>query len=80
MHVFLNAQVAGIRGLNIPMTDQQLIDVEFVDDTTLYVEGSQVNLNVVQNAITIFCKGARIKVNWQKGSCENEQTVPTLAA
>ena len=58
-------QVVGIRGLSIPLSDQQLIDAELADDTTLYVEGSQSNLIVVQDAITTFCKGARATVNWQ---------------
>ena len=39
LHVFLNAQVVGIQGLSIPLSDQQLIDAELADDTTLYVEG-----------------------------------------
>lgn len=40
--------------------------MEFADDTILYVEGSRVNLNVVQNAITMFYKGGGAKVNWHK--------------
>ena len=66
LHIFLNAQVVGIRRLFIPLSDQQLIDAELADDTALYVEGSQSNLIVVQDAITTFCKGAGAMMNWHK--------------
>ena len=42
---FLKISKANIRGLLLPMGQISLLDVEFVDDTKLYVEGTKENLD-----------------------------------
>ena len=42
------------------------MDVEFVDDTTLYVDGEISNLGRVQNALQVFSDATGASLNWNK--------------
>ena len=42
---------------------QQLLDPEFVDDTTIYVQGNDGNLRKLQVEVGEFCLASRAKIN-----------------
>ena len=66
MSTFLRSETAGIQGLSIPNTHESLVDSDFVDDTALYVKGTEENLYRVEHALTTFCLGSGARLNWNK--------------
>ena len=66
MHVFLASQEAGLKGIRMPVTMQELVDAEFADDTTFYMKGSLQNLIRLEMGMQIFCKASGAKINWNK--------------
>ena len=66
MHVFISSQSIGLRGLALPMHGQDILDSEFADNTTLYVDGTLTNLQQVQGALSHFCIASGAKLNWEK--------------
>ncbi len=68
MHNFLNNLVLGLRGIQLPVSHETLIDYEFADDTTLYLHGDLDNLRKLQKALEQFCIASGARVNWNK-SC-----------
>ena len=42
------------------------MDVEFADDTSLYVDGEIGNLGRVQNALHVFSDATSASLNWNK--------------
>ena len=41
----LTSNVVNIKGLQWPWLEEQIVDCQFVDDTTLYLQGSHDNLS-----------------------------------
>ena len=67
MSSYLSDVVVGIQGLRIPHTTEELLDTEFVDDKSLYVQGTKTNLRMVEKALEVFCLGSGApKINWSK--------------
>ena len=66
MHVFLTSQEAGLQGIRLPITLHELVDVEFADDTALYMHGSLQNLKRLELGLQTFCKASGAKINWNK--------------
>ena len=58
--------MASIKGIILPITQSTLVDIEFVDDTTLYVDGEIGNLSWVQNALQVFSDATGASLNWNK--------------
>ena len=56
----------GIRGLVVPHASKDLLDPEYADDTMLYLQSNDANLQKVENQIELFCKASRGKINWHK--------------
>ena len=55
------------------------MDVEFADDTALYVDGEIGNLSRVQDALQVFSDATGASLNWNKsvGIWVGEETHPT---
>ena len=66
MTMFIRSQSSGVRRLALPQTGQEILDAEFADDTTLYVEGTLDNLQRVQHALQHFCIASGARLNWNK--------------
>ena len=63
MTTFFNSQTANLHGLSILNTRQSLLDSEFVDDTMLYLQGNEANLERAQSVIDLFCKASGASIN-----------------
>ena len=63
---FLMSNVENIRGLQCPWLEEQILVCQFVDDTTLSVQGSHNNRCRVQRVIDSFCYASRAGINWNK--------------
>ncbi|KAH7306933.1 hypothetical protein KP509_22G037900 [Ceratopteris richardii] len=55
---FLYAPQTDLRGLKLPFSNSKLIEAEFVDDTTLYLQGEVENLRKAEQAVNMFCNGS----------------------
>ena len=66
MSAFFNSQGANLHGLSIPNSRKSLLDSEFADDTMLYLQGNEANLERAQSAIDLFCKASGASINWNK--------------
>ena len=66
MSSYLSDVVVGIQGLRIPHSMEELLDTEFADHTSLYVQGTETNLRMVEKALEVFCLGSGAKINWSK--------------
>ena len=63
---FLNANDIGLRGLYIPFSNVELREVEFADDTTIYLQGDLDNFQKTEMSLTTFYKASGALVNWNK--------------
>ena len=63
---YLRSSTTGIKGLVLPITQSTVLDVEFADDTTLYVDGESTNLDRVQKALQVFSEATGASLNWNK--------------
>ena len=43
-----------------------LLDSMYADDTMLYLQGNDANLQQAENRIELFCKASGGKINWNK--------------
>ena len=50
----------------LPNSRKSLLDSEFADDTMLYLQGNEENLERAQSAIDLFCKASGASINWNK--------------
>ena len=55
-----------IQAIALPIANSTVLDVEFADDTTLYIHGDVINLDRVQNALQIFSDATGASLNWNK--------------
>ena len=62
----MNRPDARIRGLVIPYASKELLDSEYADDTMLYLQGNDANLQKAEGRIEWFCKASGGKINWNK--------------
>ena len=51
MSSFLRSSSVAIKGITLPITQTTILDAEFADDTTLYVDGDMTDLAQVHNAL-----------------------------
>ena len=83
-NAFLNKSSLSIKGIQWPSVEEDVLDCEFADDTTLYVVGDvvgdDINLYNVQNAIHDFYDASGAIINWHKsmGFWVGEGLTPTL--
>ena len=63
---FLNRPDAGIRGLVVPHAGKELLDSSYADDTMLYLQGNDDNLQLAERQIELFCRASGGKINWNK--------------
>ena len=63
---YLRSSSAGIKGITLPFTQPIVLDVEFADDTTLYMGGEIGNLSRVQDALQVFSDATGASLNWNK--------------
>ena len=66
MSAYLNHVSIGLKGISLPIIESELLDVEFADDTGLYLEGASDNLMRAELAIGNFCIASGAKINWHK--------------
>ena len=50
----------------MPNSSEELVECEFADDTTLYVQGALENLYRIQKVLEKFCLGSGARLNWNK--------------
>ena len=65
-HVYFNNHALRIKGLQWGVDNKQVLDTEFADDTTLYVDGEEHNLRNVQCVVQEFCELSGAIINWNK--------------
>ena len=63
-HVYFKNHASRIKGLQWGFDNKQVLDNEFVDDTTLYVDGEEQNLRNVQCVVQEFCELSGAIINW----------------
>ena len=63
MCTFLVAEDVGLRGLQMPIQEEALLDAEFADDTSLYLQGHEANLVRAEHAIETFCTASGARIN-----------------
>ena len=63
---YLRSSSVGIKGITLPIAQSVVLDVEFADDTALYVDGEIGNLGQVQNALQNFSEVTGASLNWNK--------------
>ena len=63
---YLNSVGAGIEGLVASISTKMILDVEFADDTALYMHAEEGNLGKAQPALEAFCVASSAKVSWCK--------------
>ena len=67
MTYYLRARTTGIRRVCLPIKeDSELLDSEYANDTTLYVQDDEMTLERVRLALEVFCSAAGAKINWNK--------------
>ena len=64
--MFFMAEHINLRGLGIPSVMDNIMDVQFVDDTRLNWEGNLDNLKKADNALMVFCKIPGALIIWNK--------------
>ena len=63
---FLNRPDARIRGLVVPYVGKDLLDSMYANDTMLYLQGNDANLQQAERQIESYCKASGGKINWNK--------------
>ena len=66
MSSYLGSQRVGLKGLRLPLQEEELLDAEFADDTAVYLQGREANLVCFQEALERFCDALGAKINWHK--------------
>ena len=66
MSVYLIVEEVGLRGLQMPIWEEALLDAEFEDDTSLYLEVQEANLTRAKCTIAPFCTASGALINWCK--------------
>ena len=65
---FLNSHHLNVCGLLVMHSNQCLLDIEFVDDNIIYLEGGVENLKHLESGVSLFCERSNAIINWHK-SC-----------
>ena len=52
----------------MPHSHQIILDIEFADDTAVYLQGDLENLKKLESGLAVFCKRSNAMINWHK-SC-----------
>ena len=55
-----------MKGITLPIAQSIVLDAEFANDTTLYVDWEIGNLGQVQNALQNFPEATGSSLNWNK--------------
>ena len=50
----------------MPLDGTNVVDVEFVDDTSLYLDGQINNLQKMYTVVQTFCMASGASINWNK--------------
>lgn len=67
MAYFLCAQATGLQGVHLPIRDAtKLLDSQYANETTLYVQDDDIMLERVWLALDTFCYTTGAKINWHK--------------
>ena len=60
----LKLRYLNLRGLHVAHSHQSLLDIEFVDDTVVYMQGDLENLQKLESGlIVVFCKKSNVMIN-----------------
>jgi hypothetical protein len=65
-HVSISARCWHQRYITIPLRTKEVLDVEFADDTCLFLKGNNNNLVKAEHAIQEFCLAPGARINWNK--------------
>mgnify|MGYP000117212298 CR=1 FL=1 len=77
--MYLNSSKVSLKGLPLPLMQQQQLDSKFADDRTIYVQGNDDNLSKLQVVMEEFCLVSSAKINWHKflGFWVSQNSLPT---
>ena len=66
LHMYLAGEHVGLKGLQISECSEQVLDQEFADDTSLYLQGRVKNLQKAKQVLQVFCSASGTLINWHK--------------
>eukprot|EP00250_Pteridium_aquilinum_P015467 c22598_g1_i1 orf=254-919(-) len=66
LSMYLTAEEVGLRGIQLPVRGEDLLDSEFADDTGLYLHGQEANLQRAEQSLQVFCEASGALINWRK--------------
>ena len=64
--LFFIVEEVGLRGIAMPLDGTNVVDVEFADDTSLYLDGHINNLQKMYTTVQTFCMASGASINWNK--------------
>ena len=66
LHMYLAGEHVGLKGLQISECSEQVLDQEFADDTSLYLQGQVEKLQKAKQVLQVFCSASGTLINWHK--------------
>ena len=66
LSMYLTAEEVGLRGIQLPVRGEDLVDSKFADDTGLYLHGQEANLERAEQSLQVFCEASGALINWRK--------------
>ena len=66
LSTYLNAEDIGLKGINILLSDKELLELDFANDISLFLDGNGDNLRKAERAIQEFCLALGARINWSK--------------
>ena len=66
--LLVNVQHLNLRGVPVSHSHQCLLDIEFVDDIVVYMQGDMENRKKLESGLSLFSERSNTMINWHK-SC-----------
>ena len=66
MSLFFIAEDVGLKGIIMPLDETNVVDVEFANYKSLYLDGQLINLQKMYTTFQTFCMTLGASINWNK--------------
>ena len=66
MSLFFTVKEVGLKGITMPIDGTNVVDVEFADDTSLYLDGQNNHMQKMYTTVQTFCMASGASINWNK--------------
>ena len=66
MNLFFTVEEVGLKRIAMPLDGTNVVDVEFANDTSLYLDGKINNLQKLYTTVQTFCMASSASINWNK--------------